>query len=250
MTGGLFVRPGDQGYLCAYVDDVLCVSPDPIGDLQELANLLKCSDLLPVDGTPQRHVGMDVTAHGTSFYFDINGYLADIPDYSTEIDTLGRNYALKPLSPQRNLPIHESETTTPEKPFPYRHINLFQQIVGTLGWVSLCHPGAAARHGELAAYTHRPCPKAFRVAKGVLNELKRTGLDPLEVTGVRNNEFRLWIDCAVRNHNGRRAWILQLADESWSLTDKRNLIAWRTIQDRMKHASSTSGEVNAILQAF
>lgn len=201
-----------------------------------------------MDATPQRHVGVDITAQGDSFYFDANGYIDGIPDFSAQIDALGPRYSLKPLAPQRNLPIIIDESR--DASYPYAHVHLFQQIVGTLGWIALCHPGIASRHGELASYTHKPCETAFRVAKGVLDELKREGLDPLEITRIRNVEIRLWIDCAVRHHTGRRAWVLQLADASWSLTDRRNLVAWRTVQDRMKHASSTAGEVNAIMQAL
>lgn len=201
-----------------------------------------------MDSTPQRHVGIDITAHDGSLYFDVNGYIAGIPDFESDIDMLGPDYSLKPLSPHRNLPIHQvdDENVT----YPYQHINLFQQIVGTLGWIAICHPGVSSRHGELAAYTHRPSCTAFRVAKAVLSELRTSGLDPLEITHVESFEFRLWIDCAVRHHNGRRAWVLQLADQTWPLTDRRNLIAWRSVQDRMKHASSTSGEVNAVMQAL
>lgn len=108
---------------------------------------------------------MDITAYNDSFFFDINGYIAGIPDFTPEIDSLGPKHALKPLSPHRNLPIYEEADENVV--FPYLHINLFQQIVGTLGWVALCHPGAASRHGELASYTHKPTAKAFRVAKAV-----------------------------------------------------------------------------------
>lgn len=77
------------GYLIAYVDDLLCLSKDPLRDLEEVSGLLKCSDLLKVDGTAQRHVGMQITATEKSFFFDINGYIKDIPDFESEIDALG-----------------------------------------------------------------------------------------------------------------------------------------------------------------
>lgn len=35
ITGGVFIRPDHTGFLCAYVDDVLCMSPDPVKDLSE-----------------------------------------------------------------------------------------------------------------------------------------------------------------------------------------------------------------------
>lgn len=122
--------------------------------------------------------------------------------------------------------------------------------MGTLGWLGLCHPAVAARHGELASATHQPTARAFRIAKGVLRELRREGLHPLEMVGVRDLEFRLWVDCAVHHHSGRRGWLLQFADASWPITDRRNIVAWRSVKDRMKHGSSTSGEVNAIQQAL
>lgn len=70
------------------------------------------------------------------------------------------------------------------------------------------------------------------------------------MVGVNTIEFRLWTDCAVRNHEGRRGWLLQMADPSWPLTDRRNIVAWRSVKDKMKHPSSTSGEVNAIQQSL
>lgn len=250
VIGGVFVRPDNTGFLCAYVDDVLCMSPDPISDLQELSRVLKCSDLLPVDANAQRHVGLEITATDEAFYFDVNNYIEGIPDYESAIDQLGHEYALKPLSPLTNLPLFESDADVPEKPLPYKFINLYQQVMGTLCWVSLCHPAVASRHGELAAATHQPTPKAFRVAKGVLKELRTKGLEPLEMTGVQELEFRLWTDCAVHHHSGRRGWLLQMADKSWPLIDRRNIVAWRSVKDRMKHPSSTSGEVNAIYQSL
>lgn len=63
-------------------------------------------------------------------------------------------------------------------------------------------------------------------------------------------EARLWVDCAVHHHNGRRAWVLQLADSNWPLTNRTNLVSWSSRRDRLKHASSTAGEVNAVLQAL
>lgn len=77
---------------------------------------------------------MDITSHGDSFFFDVNGYIAGIPDFSSEVDKLGAEHALKPLSPLRNLPLYDDPS--PDTIFPYHHINLYQQIVGTLGWVA------------------------------------------------------------------------------------------------------------------
>lgn len=144
------------------------------------------------------------------------------------------------------------EVTLPNdhvKPTPYA-VNLFQQIVGTLGWVATCHPSVACRYGELAGHSQNPSPTAFRIAKGTLKELRSEGLDPLEMVPVVDPEFRLWTDCAVHVHTGRRGWVLQLADSSWPMIDRRNIIAWRSVKDKMKHGSSTSGEVNAIQQAL
>lgn len=244
------MRPDRSGFLCAYVDDVLCMSDDPVRDLTDLSKVLKCSDLLKVDETAQRHVGLEITATKDTFYFDVNNYVANIPDYDGDINQLGPEFSLKPLSPHTNLPLYESDTDIPRRAPPYTHINLYQQVMGTLCWISLCHPAVASRHGELASATHHPTPRAFRIAKGVLQELKTKGLEPLEMVGVKSLEFRLWTDCAVHHHSGRRGWILQMADASWPLTDRRNIVAWRSVRDRMKHASSTSGEVNAIQQAL
>lgn len=233
------------------MDDVLCFSADPEKDLQKIADVLKCSDLLPVNMQAQRHVGMEITSDGKSFFFDMNGYIADIPDYESEIDSLGPEYALKSLSPFNNLPLYTDDAEIqPNAPFPYTHVNLFQQVMGTLGWLALCHPGVAARHGELATHAHKPTPRAFRVVKGVLQELRKNGLDPLEMVAVSDLEVRLWIDCAVHHHSGRRGWVLQFADSNWPLTDRRNMVAWRSVRDKMKHASSTSGEVNAVQQGL
>lgn len=75
VVGGVFIRPDNSGFLCAYVDDVLCMSEDPVTDLQAVANILKCSDLLEVNEMAQRHVGLEITATETSFYFDVNNYI-------------------------------------------------------------------------------------------------------------------------------------------------------------------------------
>lgn len=129
-------------------------------------------------------------------------------------------------------------------------VHLMQKIMGTIGWIGMCHPAVCSRHGELASSIQNPSPKAFRVVKGVLKELRTQGLTPLEMVGVHDPEFRLWVDCAVHHHSGRRGWLLQYADSSWHVTDRRNIVAWRSVKDRMKHGSSTAGEVNALQQAL
>lgn len=251
IVGGVYRRPDNSGYLVAYVDDLLVLSENPIADLEKVATLLKCSDLLPVDTKAQRHVGMEITATPTSFFFDCNAYIAGIPAFEEDINALSPQHTLKELSPHNNLPHYEDDAEIDShQVFPYHHINLFQQIMGTLGWLALCHPTFAARHGELAVHTHQPTPKIFRITKGVLKEIKRDGVAPLEMTAISNPEFRLWVDCAVHKHAGRRGWVLQLADSSWPVTNRTNLVAWRSVKDKMKHASSTSGEVNALQQAL
>lgn len=139
----------------------------------------------------------------------------------------------------------------PDAPPTYekRAIHLMQRIVGSLCWLGTCHPTYAARHGMLAQLTHKPCPIAFRIAKGILEEIRNKRCQPLRFTQTTEPEVRVWVDAAVRDYCGRRGWVLQLADRSWPLTNKSNLIAWKSASDRMKHASSTAGEVNAIREA-
>lgn len=128
--------------------------------------------------TAQRHVGMEITATETAFYFDANNYISGIPDYEKQIDELGTSHSFKPLAPQTNLPLYDDDLARETRQYPYHHVNLYQQVMGTLCWISLCHPAVAARHGELASYTHQPSARAFRVAKGVLSELRTRGLEP------------------------------------------------------------------------
>lgn len=102
----------------------------------------------------------------------------------------------------------------------------------------------------LATLTHKPSPIAFRIAKGVIREVKQKRLKPLCIERINRPELRIWVDAAVVDHNGRRGFIVQLADQSWSITDRNNLIHWKSASDKLKHASSTAAEVNAILQAL
>lgn len=129
-------------------------------------------------------------------------------------------------------------------------VHLMQRVLGTIGWVGVCHPAVASRHGELASSILKPSPKAFRVAKGVLRELRQKGLTPLEMVGVDKPEIRLWVDCAVHHHTGRRGWLLQIVSANAPITDRRNIVAWRSVKDKMKHGSSTAGEVNAVQQSM
>lgn len=98
-------------YLIAYVDDLLCMSRDPKSDLEEVASILQCADLLEVNSVSQRHVGLQITATATSFFFDINSYIKDMPDYEKEIDQLGDEYKKCALSPTTNLPLFEYDET-------------------------------------------------------------------------------------------------------------------------------------------
>lgn len=101
----------------------------------------------------------------------------------------------------------------------------------------------------LAQLTHKPSPIALRIAKGIIHEIRNTRAQPLRYTGVENPELRIWVDAAVRDYCGRRGYVAQLADKTWPLTAKSNLITWRSASDKLKHASSTAGEVNAIREA-
>ena len=248
LTAGVFLK-GSSAILLAYVDDLMVLSTDPVKDLQEVASIMKCSDLTPVDSNPQRHVGYEIYSADDRIFFDINPSIRELPPYAETIDALSDQHRLRHLSPS-NLPLDESADETACKEYPPHHIHLFQQIMGALCWIGTCHPAMGARHGELSSYTHKPSAKAFRVAKGVLKELQEEGLHPLEIQAISHPEIRLWVDCAINHHSGRRGWILQLCDKAWPLTNRSNLIHWKTSKDRLKHASSTSGEVNAILQAL
>lgn len=91
---------------------------------------------------------------------------------------------------------------------------------------------------------------AFRIAKGVMKEIKETRVEPICISRITEPEVRIWVDAAVRDYNGRRGFIVQLADKSWPLTTKLNLIHWKSASDKLKHGSSTAAEVNAILQTL
>lgn len=101
----------------------------------------------------------------------------------------------------------------------------------------------------LAQLTHKPSPIVLRIAKGIIQEIKRERVQPLRFTRVHDPEVRIWVDAAVRDYCGRRGWLVQLADKSWDYTIKANMIGWRSVSDKLKHASSTAGEVNAIREA-
>lgn len=124
-----------------------------------------------------------------------------------------------------------------------------QRIVGSLCWLGTCHPAYAARHGMLAQLTHKPSPIALRLAKGILHEIRSVRVQPLRYCAITHPELRIWVDAAVRDFCGRRGYIAQLADASWPLTYKANMITWKSSSDKLKHASSTAGEVNAIREA-
>lgn len=245
VAPGIFMREG--GIMMAYVDDIMVMSNNPTKDLEEVSREIKCSDLLPVGSEPQRHVGYEIYSTEGRIMMDINPYLQSLKQFPPLIDDLGGEYAYKRLSPN-NLPLSEFFDENPT--FPPEHIHLMQRIVGGLCWGSTCHPGVSARHGEMASLTHKPSATAFRICKGIIHELTEEGVTPLEFQEINSPEIRLWVDCAVRDHDGRRGWVIQVADASWTLTNRTNVVHWKSAKDRMKHASSTSGEVNALLQAL
>lgn len=181
----------------------------------------------------------------------MQSYVEEIPDFEEEINKISRNHALSPLV-SNNLPFDPE--FDPNKPINNEYkgtdINLMQKIVGSLCWLGTCNPAYAVRHGMLAALTHKPSPIAFRIAKGVMKEIKETPINPIKLCTIVNPEIRIWVDAAVRDYCGRRGFILQLADKSWELTNKDNLVYWKSSSDKMKHASSTAAEVNAILQCL
>lgn len=233
------------GILTAYVDDLMMMSKDPVKDLKKIAKKIKCSDLHVINSKKQRHVGFEIFGEPERIHFDMQGYIDGIEDFETEINDLGHAYARKQLAPS-NLPFDpEFDPHKPES-FHAHHIHLFQRVVGTICWLGVCHPAYAARHGMLASLTHKPSPMAFRIAKGVLNEIRSKRVDPTSIVRVNEPELRIWVDAAVLDHNGRRGFIVQLADKTWPLTEKANLIHWKSASDKLKHASSTAAEVNAV----
>lgn len=225
----------------------MILSKEPEVHLNIIAQQLKCSDILPIDLTPQRYIGQEITGAGNSIFLSSNSYIAEMPHYEEEIDRLGIAYAQRPLSPFSNLPV---TTDSGHHQAPPHHVHLFQRIVGTLGWIAVNHPAVSVRHGELSTYQKNPSSTVFRIAKWVLKELRRDALHPLEYTAVERPEIRLWVDAAVNGTTGRRGWVIQIADVGWSTLNRRNIVAWRSVKDRMKHNSSTSAETNALQQAL
>lgn len=252
LYDGIFIRKDSQGMtsgiLTAYVDDLLLFSSDPVKDLNQIAKRVKCSDLTPISTEKQRHVGYEIFGSRDEVFFDIENYVDELPSFTNEINALGPAYARKGLH-AKNLPFEPE--TDPDRPHHYdaSHIRLMQRIVGSLCWLGTCHPAYSARHGMLAQLTHKPTPIAFRIAKGIIDEIQRDRAQPLRFITIHEPELRIWVDAAVRDYCGRRGYVVQLADKSWPLTRKANMITWRSASDKMKHASSTAGEVNAIREA-
>lgn len=127
------------------MDDILVLSPNPTDDLKEIATRVKCSDLLPLDSTPQRHVGYEMFLSDGRVFLDINPYIKNLPDYSTAISQLGPGYDKKGLVASN---LHSIEPGPMSESYNPAHVKLLQQVVGSLCWIATCHPAVACRHGE------------------------------------------------------------------------------------------------------
>lgn len=117
------------GILTAYVDDILLLSENPVKDLNVIAKRIKCSDLLPVNENRQRHVGYEIFGDAEHIYFDMQGYIEDMPTFEEEVNKLGLHYAKTALVPN-NLPFEPDIDPYKLESYPAEHIHLFQRIVG------------------------------------------------------------------------------------------------------------------------
>lgn len=135
----------------------------------------------------QRHVGFEVFGEPERIFFDMQGYINGMEDFEQEIDSLGGVYARHGLTAS-NLPFDPDFDPHKPESYPASHIHLFQRIVGTLCWLGVCHPAYSSRHGMLASLTHKPSPMAFRIAKGVLKEIRERRVNPTSIERVNTPE--------------------------------------------------------------
>lgn len=232
--------------LSAYVDDIHAWSPDPIATLLEVQEILPCSDLMPVNNVPQRHVGEEIYQNDDTFYRDISTYVSELDEHRPALERAANS--TRGIVP-KNVEKAQRELYTPG-PQHDQNVHLMQQICGQLGWISMCNPAVSCRYSMLASHVQHPSEFVLRCALGTIRELLHSPPPPLEYQSPSAEcVIRLWVDAAMHDHHSRRGWVLQIGKTDRG--DHTNIIDWSTKSIKAKSfRSSTEAEVYAIETAL
>eukprot|EP00919_Chromeraceae_sp_WS-2016_P015079 GHVR01035455.1.p2 GENE.GHVR01035455.1~~GHVR01035455.1.p2 ORF type:complete len:659 (-),score=76.57 GHVR01035455.1:2159-4135(-) len=223
----------------AYVDDLKCWSDDPVNDLKEIGQLIKCdSPTLVKRGTTHKLIGITVTEEDTYTCFSIGNYLKPMLE-TNSFEGMKRSGKLSPndFSEETSEPVNED--LIPE----------YRSLIGKLAWTSKMVPEVSFAFSELAKYSTKPTSSLLRSLKTVLYQAA-TSNSSITLTSLEPSDavLRIWTDASynIRSHTGKSGYLVQLLSPDTPTHTQSNILGWQSKSIKRKLSSTTSAELVAL----
>lgn len=224
---GLFSR--DDSIISAYVDDLAIWSDDPMSVIKQLSTKIDFGETnLLTQGETLRCVGWDIKCiDDKNIEVSMDTYIADLPQHDKDVI----NSEMLKLQ-EESKPINSYE---------------YPKLIGSLTWLSTAYPSVAFTASTLAAHISDHDQNLLEVAKRAVTaarKLKPIVIKPVDLTQAH---LQLFTDASY-NHvtrRGKLGWILILADNY-----NKNIIAWRSANDKRLHNSTASAELGALVTSL
>ena len=244
------MRADDEidGLLFMHMDDMLCLSNDPVAMLEQLSAKMEMGDIELLHETAESiYTGLDIKWDGAGGRCEI-GQKRYVDNIKTQLTDREKR---KVFGPEDLKQSEESERNP-------AYGQAQQAWTGVLGWASKTQRHLLVVFSEVSRNAARASPKTLVAVQRACEYAKRTHR-PLVLEGVRDPVLVWWVDASYSLHSceGRIGYEVQVLDSSvvssvnerMHLLPTSNVIAWKSHRCSRKLASTTSAELVALVES-
>lgn len=244
VAPSVFVRRvGDmvECILIVYVDDLLCLSPTALQDLEQLKSRFKMTDIKELtEGERFRYLGLNLETEQGAVKVGSTDYVQLLSSSKYGLGEVG--YSDNMLRPgefleRRYVMDKVEESLVPE----------YRRLIGVLGWICKTWPELNFPFSFLSQFNTKPTLRAIAVLRKVLVYVFNNH-QPLKLVALHVPELELQIfsdasyDCLACS--ARLGYIMMLCSRG-----KRNIIDWKSGKLTRKIGSTTVAEMFALIAA-